>query len=165
MSTPRRFTGAVAASVAAASITVAIAAAAGNGSAVESPSTLMLSTPFEGGKTRTVDLGKKGLGAGDMFLSTGAPVRDEATGRRIGALDGIETILSPAHDGTVSELITMRLEDGTLVLQNVIRHTDRPAALAVTGGTGAYADARGQMTEVDENEQRKVTIFKLELMR
>jgi hypothetical protein len=163
MSSTRRLTGAVALAVAAASATVAIGGAS-EGSAVEAPQTMTLSSPFNGGKTRHVDLGKKGIGAGDVFLSIDMPLRDESTGKRMGTLDGVETILSAAHDGTVAQALTMRLRDGTIVLQNVIRHTERHAALAVTGGTGAYANARGAMTEVEEDEQRKVTIFKLELL-
>jgi hypothetical protein len=163
MSRTRRFSGAVVVAVAAASIIVAISAAS-DGSAVEGPRTMTLSSPFNGGKTRHVDLGKKGIGVGDVFFTTGAPLRDETAGRRIGKLDAIETIVSPSHDGTVSQVVTIRLHEGTILVQNIIRHSDHPNAWAVTGGTGVYADARGQMTEVAEDEQRKVTIFKLELL-
>src|SRR2546428_10894611 len=83
----RTLTGSVA--VAAVSAGLAINGAT-DGSAIEAPRTLTLSTSFVGGKTKHIDLGKKGDSAGDMFLSTGAPLRDEQTGRRVGAVDGME---------------------------------------------------------------------------
>jgi hypothetical protein len=41
--------------------------------------------------------------------------------------------------------LTVRLAEGTLALAGAIRHTDRHAALAITGGTGRYAGASGQL--------------------
>ena len=128
------------------------------------PRTMILSTPFGGGASRQVDIGKRGFSAGDMFTVTGQPMSDEATGRRAGSLDAMETVVSGLHDGTVSMVATLRLADGTLHGGAVIRHSDAPVRLPVTGGTGAYAGASGQLT-VTEDTARKRTIMRLELTR
>jgi hypothetical protein len=57
---------------------------------------------------------------------------------------------------------TIRLHDGTIQLAGVVRH-DRPGRLAVIGGTGAYAGARGEMTD-SEDETRKVSIERITLL-
>jgi Allene oxide cyclase barrel like domain len=126
------------------------------------PAPPLLSTPFDGGASRQVDIGKRGFSVGDMFTVTGQPVSDEATGRRAGSLDAMETVVSGLHDGTVSMVATLRLADGTLHGGGVVRHTDEPVRLPVTGGTGAYAGASGQLT-VTEDAARKRTIMRLEL--
>ncbi|MBA2637037.1 MAG: hypothetical protein H0U79_02250 [Solirubrobacterales bacterium] len=48
-------------------------------------------------------------------------------------------------------------------MAGTLRHTDRAQALAVIGGTGAYANGRGQVTE-REDERRKVTIMRVTLL-
>ena len=126
--------------------------------------TLTFTTPFAGGTTRQIDLGRKGLGAGDLFLSTGIPMRDLTTGARIGTLEGTETILSAAYDGTVSQPVTMRLRGGTVTVTGIVRHTDSPNRLAVSGGTGRYAETRGQLVLVREDDKRKLSVNRLELM-
>ena len=125
--------------------------------------TLTLTTPFDGGTTRHVDLGKKGISAGDLFLGTGAPVY--AQGKRIGTMDGVETIVSAAHDGTVSQQGTLRLAGGNIMLEGIGRHTDTPFRLAVVGGTGNYAFARGQLTVLREDDSRGVVVFRLIVQR
>ena len=162
MSNARRLTGSVVVAVAAVSAALAINGAS-DGSALEAPRTLTLSTPFVGGKTHEIDLGRKGIGAGDMFLSTDAPLRDEQTGRRAGTLDGMETILSAAHNGTVHIVGAIRLRDGRIEVAGTLRHTDREQALAIIGGTGAYANVRGEVTE-SEDERRKVAIMRITLV-
>src|SRR5919108_193244 len=102
----------------------AVAAFAASASAGNGPRTMTLSTLFDGGKSAQVDIGKRGFSAGDMFTVTGQPVSDDATGRRVGSLDAIETVVSRRHDGTVSMVATLRLADGTLHGGAIIRHTD-----------------------------------------
>ena len=131
--------------------------------AIDTPRTLTLSTPFDGGKSRYVDVGKKGVGPGDMFIGTGAPLRDEETGGRAGQFEGIETILSAAHNGTVNLTGALRLSDGTIELAGTIRHTDPDEGLAVIGGTGAYANARGEVTN-REDARRKVNVMTVSLL-
>lgn len=133
------------------------------GSAALDTVTLVYDEPFNGGTGTFVDLGKPGLGAGDIFLTTGVPMLSHHTGKRIGVEDGTEIIISGAHDGTVEMNMTLRLPDGLVMLSGVVRHTDQPFRLPVVGGTGTYADVTGQMSEIRENRKKNVTVIKLEL--
>lgn len=126
---------------------------------------LTLSSPFEGGDFHYIDLGKKGLGPGDMFTITGLPVHDENTGQRVASVDADELILSARHDGTVIQESTYRFADGTVTVAGAIRHNDHPIRVPVTGGTGAYVGVTGQLRELREDNDRKVAIFRLVLIR
>ena len=110
-----------------------------------------------------IDLGKEGEGPGDLFLTSGVPVRDERTGRRVGEIDGFEVILSRAHIGMVFQSGSLNLRDGSIQGAGIIRHTDAEQAESLTGGTGAYANTRGQMT-VREDSRRKVNILTVKLL-
>jgi hypothetical protein len=127
--------------------------------------TLRLQVPFQGGTGAYVDLGKKGLGAGDIFVGSDLPVRNLATGKRIGSMDGWEIILSAHHDGTVAGATVLHLADGNVIIDGMVRHTDEPNIFAVTGGTGTYVGVSGTMTVVRENRRRKVNIMRLEITR
>ena len=125
---------------------------AGNG-----PRTLTLSFPWDDhGKTRYIDLGKKGEGPGDLFLTSGVPVRDERTGPQVSEIEQIEVILSRAHNGTVFQSGSLNLRDGSIQGAGIIRHTDAEQAESLTGGTGAYANTRGQMTVRVRTSRSKV---------
>jgi len=154
-----------ASSVAAGAILLAISGTTADAyrPARDATQTLTFSTPFNGGVTRHVDLGKQGISAGDVFLVTGVPMN--ADGERIGTMDGLETIVSTAHDGTVSQQLTLRLARGMIMLEGVGRHTDTPFRLAVVGGTRDYAFARGQLTLLREDNTHGVVFFRLILRR
>ena len=159
--------------VAAAGLLAAGSAAAVTGGASESQrgtpaavtTKIVYDEPFTGGHGHFVDLAKKGLGAGDMFLGVGIPMLDHETGKRIGRTDATEIIVSGRHDGTVEMNQTLRFTDGLVMLSGVVRHTDTPFRLAVVGGTGAYAGARGQVTQLKEDVKHKVTVLRLDLIQ
>ena len=131
--------------------------------AAAAPRTLTLSIPWDDhGKTRFIDRGKKGESPGDLYLTSGVPVRDERTGRRVGELDAWEMILSMAHNGTVFQSGAVHLRDGSLQAAGIIRHTDGDQAGSLTG-TGAYANVRGQVTN-REDPRRKVNIMEVTLL-
>jgi hypothetical protein len=125
--------------------------------------TFVYDEPVNGGTTKYVNLGKPKLGPGDMFLTNGVPMLSHETGERIGVEDGTETVVSIKHDGTVEMNMTLRLHDGLVMLSGVVRHTDTPFRIPVVGGTGAYANATGQMTELREDDKRKVTVIEVKL--
>jgi hypothetical protein len=125
---------------------------------------ITINTPFEGGVFHYIDVGTPDIGPGDMFTTTGLPVRNEKTGKRIGALDGLETILSPRHDGTVRQELTFRLPRGTVEVAGNLRHTDKPIRLPVVGGTGNYVGVTGQLRELGEDPKRNVSISQLTLI-
>ena len=112
--------------------------------AAAGPRTLTFTEPFVGGKTRYVDVGRKGISPGDVFLSTDVPLFDLQSGKRVGTSDGMETFVSLRHQGTVWLHVTGRLRDGRIEAAGLLRHSDRRQSLPVTGGTGAYAGARGR---------------------
>ena len=132
------------------------AAAHSNGSR-----TIVFATPWSGGEQTYIDLGSPGEGPGDVFLVADLPVLID--GQRIGSLEGTETIVSGAHDGTVSQQVTLRLPGGSVMLEGVGRHDDSPFRLAVVGGTGTFNRARGEMVVVGEDEPNKQNIQKLAL--
>lgn len=127
--------------------------------------TMVLAFPWTGGHTRYLDNGRKGLGPGDLFLGTGLPILDDATGKRVGEGDFTELIVSGRHDGTVTNQSTLRLAGGHIDLDGIIRHTDDPSQTSVVGGTGRYVGVSGQLTMVREDSRRKVSVMRLDLVR
>ena len=124
---------------------------------------LDFSVPQNGGHSHALDLGRHGISAGDEFFTTDQPAYATGTKHRIGTLDGGETIIAIAHHGTVLQNGTLRLHGGLVMFGGVVRHTDHPFRLAVTGGTGHYAHATGQLTLISENNHTKTTNLQLEL--
>ena len=61
-----------------------------------------------------------------------------------------------AGTGTVNMTGALRLEGGRLHYGGVIRHSDRPQALPVTGGTGVYEGARGTVTATEDGDAKVV---------
>ena len=137
--------------------------ASGSSSVNSGREVLTLAVPWTGGHQQYVDLGAKGMGPGDLFLTTDVPVLNNTTGARIGTTDGVELIVSALHDGTVTNQMTFRLPGGHVDVNGVVRHTDQPFRVPVVGGTGRYARVRGQLTLLREDERRKVEVFQLDL--
>lgn len=80
----------------------------------------------------------------DSFVLT-YPVAD-ASGARIGTSRAACTTTVGARDfmkSTITCIGVMTLRDGTLTLQGDIDASSPTSTAAVTGGTGAYANARG----------------------
>jgi len=122
--------------------------------AVDSPRTIELAVG-RSAKDTFVDTGRKGESVGDDFISTGVRLRDPATHDRVGRIDLLGTIASERAEFIT---ITTRLNDGTIQVSGVMRHHESPVLLAVTGGTGSYANARGTLAL---NEGTKRATFSL----
>ena len=86
---------------------------------------------------------------------TRSPGLDARTGRRLASSDGVETILSLKHAGTVAVSDTVRLPGGRIQVAGSVRHGERTQALAVIGGTGRYANARGQVTITEDTKHKR----------
>src|SRR4051794_22066857 len=125
--TPKRTLAGAAAAVAAISGALALDSQA----STEAPRTLVFNQPFTAGTGAYVDVGRKGISAGDMSTGTSGAVYDDAPGARVGTGDGIETFVSRRHDGTVSHAISLRLADGKIEVYGVVRHTDPDTPLAI----------------------------------
>lgn len=136
------------------------------GASTPATETMVLAFPFEGGHGRFVDAGKKGLGPGDQFLVVGMPILDNATGEQLGTTDAVEMMMLPhRHDGTVTMKYTLRLPGGHIDLYGVVRHSDKPFRIPVTGGTGRYLGVGGQLTLLKEDTQRDINVMRLKLVR
>jgi hypothetical protein len=94
-----------------------------------------------------IDLGEPGQGPGDEFLFAG-DVFDRAGGTNIGHVAGQCTTLSgDASSGDAFCHGTFVLEGGQLAVQGLdtggVFDAGQPGAVAIVGGTGIYANARG----------------------
>jgi len=126
---------------------------------IDSRSIALLAPP--GGKTTEIAPPKGGPRAsGAEFISTNAPLVDPKTKKRAGTMDATETILSVTADRV---FLTARLARGTLEATGERRHPGAVSTLAVTGGTGVYAGARGTvaLAEIGDTGGARLT-FRLE---
>jgi hypothetical protein len=117
-------------------ILVALLLAAGNAVAGE------VITLVERANTDAVtDLGAKGDSAGDL-LTFANPVFDKQNKNQVGTDQGycVRTIAGKAWECTWS----MSLKDGAITVAGPFLDAG-DSVLAITGGTGRYAAARGQM--------------------
>jgi hypothetical protein len=98
-----------------------------------------------------LDLGAPGLSLGDQFVHTGDDLQD---GRRVGEDHGVCTITritgtAPSRTVTSQCLVTAILPRGQITFQGPVTGPEQGASApfynAVTGGTGAYRTARGEV--------------------
>ena len=107
-----------------------------------------------------LDIGRKGLSIGDRHLTS---ISLRAEGRVAGRLE-IECLAIDARYGGQTCDVAAQLTDGTLFFEGVGFHKAVPGVgsgddtvFAVTGGSGAYAGARGEVT-VGRADRGPVTI-------
>ena len=88
-----------------------------------------------------IDLGEEGDSIGDL-LGFGNAVYDEANENEIGTSQGscVRTVPGEAWEC----MYTVILDEGQLTVEGPF-YDAGPSDLAITGGTGAYSTARGQM--------------------
>ncbi|WP_207922896.1 hypothetical protein [Micromonospora sp. KC606] len=101
----------------------------------------ILELEVENDQYAALDLGPAGLSLGDMDVYSGNAVRD---GRKVGRGGGsCQVIHIDGKKITMQCLITMELERGSVTMQSLWARGANPLDMAVTGGTGAYRNARG----------------------
>jgi hypothetical protein len=90
----------------------------------------------------TTDTGATGDSVGDL-LTFANPVYDARNARQVGTDNGscIRTVAGAAYECSW----TLTVRGGSLVVQGPFYDT-RDSVLAITGGTGRFSTARGQMT-------------------
>jgi hypothetical protein len=97
-----------------------------------------------------IDLGEPDFSAGDQFVFRGELYdRDDD---RVGISGGVCTFLAEEAAGVDAQCVaTFRLDDGQITVQGLITFTeeDRPFQAAITGGTGDYRNAHGQVRIVN----------------
>jgi allene oxide cyclase-like protein len=101
----------------------------------------------------TVDLAPRGVSQGDLRV-THAPLYNPRETKRIGTFDAVCFVTKPARTEDQSQITqcdyTIKLARGEISLQTI---NSRPAlgevtpsdVAAVTGGTGPYQNARGEL--------------------
>ena len=97
------------------------------------------------------------LSVGDELVNR-TPVLDHKAGARIGTSYAHAVIVNGRTFGNASlqANIVLALRDGTIALAGLVGAVNRP--LAVVGGTGAYAGARGSATEKETGGGAELTI-------
>src|SRR5262245_45736016 len=96
-----------------------------------------------------IDNGDSGDSIGDL-LAFGNPIYDPANQTKLGDDQGscVRTVVGKSWEC----MYTLILPEGQITVQGPF-YDAADSTLAITGGTGAYRDARGQMTLHARNEQ------------
>ncbi len=114
---------------------------------------------------RVVDLGPTGPTQGDLLVFT-APLYNEEETEVIGRADGFCTVTDPdaQEQGHITQcLVTFSLPDGEITAQGVNRRPEltnlptSPDRHAITGGTGRYQTARGEIQYETQGETIRFT--------
>ena len=101
-----------------------------------------------------VDTGAPGLSPGDLVVVRDGVLR--ADGTPAGTFNQVCTLVKPAGNPFTSEyecIGSLALEDGTITMQGPFVPAKAEQTAAVTGGTGEYRTARGEVavrSEADE---------------
>ncbi|QIS11514.1 dirigent protein [Nocardia arthritidis] len=78
---------------------------------------------------------------GDLSAYSGWMLKD---GRRVGQGGGsCQVVRIEGDKSTMQCVLTIKLEQGSLTMQALQTANESPLDMAITGGTGAYRDARG----------------------
>lgn len=106
------------------------------------------------------DFGKPGMDVGDMDIFSDILSVD---GKQVGYDGGacFFTNVTPDNPMTYCEL-TIHLDAGEIFARSLTPHTLAPFTMAITGGTGEYADSKGELTvsgvaTPDEKYELKLT--------
>ncbi|MGH8892838.1 MAG: dirigent protein [Actinomycetes bacterium] len=105
-----------------------------------------------------IDVGEEGFGLGDQFVFSDWLFRGDEQVGRTGGVCTFTHVDEATFAATAQCLGTLELPKGQITVQGLVTFTDEEAPfwVAVTGGTGAYKTAKGQMrvTPVDETTER-----------
>lgn len=125
-------------------------AQAGEGSAPGKTVVIHLVVPTTGPLVKFNDFDHNGLTLGDT-LTVISPLFDKSQTRRMGTAYG-ECIVAGRRllEGTPYDCTyVLRLKRGTITTHGLDPHGRSDVFFAITGGTGAYAEARGQAEYID----------------
>jgi hypothetical protein len=159
-----RFSRPTAALVAVLALLAAAAGLRSSASAQAPPGRTLTLTELERGSTFTHIRNTKGAPQrsnlqGDLIVFTN-PLAD-ASGKRVGKISVSCTTTTGARNflkSTMSCSGVVALGDGTLTMQAIVSPRSPTTAGAVTGGTGAYANARGVFVSSEARGGSKDTI-------
>jgi hypothetical protein len=101
----------------------------------------VLELKVENDQYAALDLDRAGVSVGDMDVYSGNAIRD---GRKVGRGGGsCQVVHIDGENITMQCLLTMQLTQGSVTMQSLWVRGATPLDMAVTGGTGAYRNARG----------------------
>ena len=105
----------------------------------------------------TIDLGEPGLSVGDSIVISDDLFQD---GEKVGAHGGTCTVV---RVGAVLLhcVVTFTLPDGHITAQGLVTPERAEEQVAVTGGTGTYKAAQGELTVLEEGEGQSRYTFAL----
>src|SRR4051794_4226575 len=142
------------AAIGAAVVALGVAAISANGSASTSATALTLTGAPRGGSM--IDLAKKGPSVGDEILENGViKGSDEGTYNVIGQLIG-----GNIRRGTEHTVLALRLAHGEIEAAGAHGLVDS-FTLAIVGGTGDYAGARGSVALSPQSGRTEKLVLKL----
>jgi type II secretory pathway pseudopilin PulG len=147
--------------LAVASVTLASASGSSATQTSDKKSTQVIHLVARTVQEASLDLGEPGDSLGDQFIFSEDLFRD---GKKVGHDGGVCTLvrLVPRVSATTQCVVTASLPKGQITVQGLPTFTDGPASflLAITGGTGAYKTAHGQVKVVEVSEaESRLTLF------
>jgi hypothetical protein len=105
-----------------------------------------------------IDLGEAGASLGDQVVFHGA-LRDARDRHPIGHFEGILTAVTPDADSLFEARVVLALPRGQIAVEGELDfNADEPFAHAITGGTGAYRNARGEFSFRHTKTQNVIAI-------
>jgi hypothetical protein len=115
--------------------------------------------------TRFLNFGRPDLRLGDRIAAKGV-LRDESLATRVGTAH-LECVVQRrlSGHGLFRCSYVLSLQDGDIILEGLDPAGPGTYILAVTGGTGAYRDARGEATFTDTFTEGPATDMLIDLSR
>ena len=109
-------------------------------------------------EVESLDLGAEGESIGDQFIFTSKLLKG---GEQVG------------HDGVVCTIVSLKRQEaqcvatawfsgGQITVQGLISYAEEPPALPITGGSGKYEGAEGELHIRTVSETKEVLTFYLE---
>ena len=102
------------------------------------------------------------VSVGDVFAFS-SPVFDQSRATRLGTVSVQCTVTKPGTEARSESICVgaFQLKDGTIALTAPLKGDPRTVTVAITGGTGAYAGARGtlQTTNVRGGAEDIITLL------
>jgi allene oxide cyclase len=149
--------GAAVAALSAASVVTAVASA--GSSDLNAPKRIhVIELPT---KATFTDLNSTGLSQGDLFVATNKLVAPSDRSRVVGHEDDTCTLVAVTAAGGRFECTTTAFLGGGSVMAQGPFNVGGSARLAVTGGTGRYRNARGQVIARDLGNDKADLVFTL----
>jgi hypothetical protein len=105
-----------------------------------------------------VDVGDEGESLGDQFVFSGTL---EKGGDEVGSSGVVCTTVS-VERGEAQCVATAWFHDGQITAQVLVNVAEEPSAIPITGGSGKYEGAEGEIVPRPISETEEILIFHLE---